>query len=93
MTGTTFLPLKVGSSIVWASAKSFSQPTLGQTATLAFGTPQNFEYIVLRVTAWKLTLKPSFSRPDSATSATRFWAGALSATISSFWPPVNLPLL
>src|SRR5262245_43650220 len=35
-----FLPLNVGSSIVWPSAKSFSQPTFGQIATLADGVLQ-----------------------------------------------------
>ena len=35
-----FLPLKVGSSIVCGSAKSFSQPTFGQIATFADGVLQ-----------------------------------------------------
>src|SRR5919107_1519519 len=56
-------PLNVGSSIDCGSGKSFSQPTLGQTSGSFFGTPQNFEYIVSRVTARKLTLKPSCWNP------------------------------
>src|SRR3954454_5926077 len=43
--GRMFLPLNVGSRYVCGSAKSFSQPTFGQMATLAFGTLQNFVYI------------------------------------------------
>ena len=45
-----FLPLNTGSSSVSGSAKSFSQPTLGQMSGSAFGTWQNFVYIVLRTT-------------------------------------------
>src|ERR1051326_8973518 len=90
--GMMFFPLNVGSSTVCGSAKSFSQPTLGQIATLAFGTLQNFEYIVLRSTARRLTLKPSDCIDCCATSATFFCAAALSVTISNVWPPVYLPL-
>src|SRR3954466_8939974 len=35
-----FLPLNVGSSIVWPSAKSLFQPTFGQIATFADGVLQ-----------------------------------------------------
>ena len=35
-------PLNVASSIDCASAKSLNQPTFGQIATFAYGTPQNF---------------------------------------------------
>src|SRR3954468_18600700 len=35
-----FLPLNVGSRIVWPSEKSFSQPTFGQIATFAEGVLQ-----------------------------------------------------
>src|SRR5689334_21144517 len=40
-----FSPLNVGSMNVWASEKSFSQPTFGQIATFAGGELQNFVYI------------------------------------------------
>src|SRR3954447_13648373 len=39
--GVMCAPLNVGSRNVWPSAKSRVQPTLGQTATCADGTPQN----------------------------------------------------
>src|SRR5262249_3058138 len=42
-----FLPLNVGSSIVWPSEKSLIQPTFGQTATFADGLLQYRVYIVL----------------------------------------------
>src|SRR5215213_9389730 len=79
--GLMALPLNVGSSIDCGSGKSFSQPTLGQTSGSVFGTEQNFEYIVSRVTGRKLTLKPSFSNPSRARSAAVFWLELLSATI------------
>src|SRR3954447_16445647 len=46
---TMFFPLKTGSSMVCGSAKSLSQPTLGQISGSFFGTAQNFENIVSRV--------------------------------------------
>src|SRR5689334_21352833 len=90
--GRMFFPLNVGSSTVCGSAKSFSQPTLGQMATFAFGTEQYFEYIVARSTASSLTLKPICWSEDSAVSATFFWAPAPSVTIRSVCVPVYLPL-
>src|SRR5919202_3973040 len=79
--GLIAFPLNVGSSIDCGSGKSFSQPTLGQTSGSDFGTEQNFEYIVSRVTGRKLTLNPSFSNPSRARSAAVFWFELLSATI------------
>src|SRR3954452_10373331 len=89
---TMFLPLNVGSSIDCGSAKSFSQPTLGQTSGSVFGTPQNFEYIVSRVVGRKFTLKPSFWRASRTRSAAAFWLVLLSAT-AVICGPLNLPLL
>src|SRR3954471_21279883 len=92
LVGTMFFPLKVGSSIDCGSAKSFSQPTLGHTSVLLFGTPQNFAYIVSRVTGLKLTLKPSFWKASRTRSAAPFWLVLLSATIV-IGGPLYLPLL
>src|SRR5688572_28735476 len=39
-------PEKVGCSMDSGSWKSLNQPTFGQMATFAFGTPQNFVYSV-----------------------------------------------
>src|ERR687887_1506864 len=64
-----FLPLNVASSIDCGSAKSLNQPTFGQIATLAFGTPQNFVYSVSWGTIRKFSLKPSFANCAWATSA------------------------
>src|SRR5919108_999880 len=55
---TMFSPLNVGSSIVCGSAKSFDQPTDGQTLTSDFGTLQNFVNMVSRVTRRRVVLKP-----------------------------------
>src|SRR4051794_38318611 len=41
-----FLPLNVGSRMVWESKKSLNHEVLGQNATSALGTLQNFVYIV-----------------------------------------------
>src|SRR3954453_9683206 len=89
--GTMFFPLNVGSSIDCGSGKSFSQPTLGQTSGSFFGTPQNFEYIVSRVTGRKLTLNPSDWNAARARSAAAFWLVLLSATIV-ICGPLYLPL-
>src|SRR3954452_1300572 len=88
---TMFFPLNVGSSIVCGSAKSFSQPVLGQIWVLDFGMPQYFEYIVSRVTGRKLTLNPRFFSEFRTTVAAAFWLVALSAT-SRIAGPVYLPL-
>src|SRR4051794_30207247 len=64
-----FLPLNVGSSIVWPSEKSLIQPTFGQTATFAPGVLQYRVYIVFVFTWRSLTLNPSFSKFSLATSA------------------------
>src|SRR5215210_4456015 len=76
-----FFPLNVGPSIDCGSAKSFSQPTLGQTSGWVFGTLQNFEYIVSRVTGRKLTLKPTACSAARTRSAAAFWLVLLSDTI------------
>src|SRR3954471_7528043 len=89
---TMFFPLKVGSSIDCGSAKSFSQPTLGQTSGSVFGTPQNFEYIVSRVTGRKLTLNPSCWKAFSTRSAAPFWFVLLTASIV-ICGPLYLPFL
>src|SRR4051794_32961729 len=89
---TMFLPLNVGSSIDCGSGKSFSQPTLGQTSGSVFGTPQNFEYIVSRVTGRKLTLNPSCWNAFSTRSAAAFWFVLLAATIV-ICGPLYLPFL
>src|SRR3954451_21075576 len=86
-----FFPLKVGSSIVCGSAKSLSQPVLGQTSVLDFGMPQYFEYIVSRVTGRKLTLNPRFFSEFRTTVAAAFWLVELSAT-SRTDGPVYFPL-
>src|SRR3954470_23422339 len=78
--GTMFFPLNVGSSIVCGSAKSFSQPVLGQIGVFDFGLPQYFEYMVSRVTGRKLTLKPRLFSEFRTTVAAAFWLVALSAT-------------
>src|SRR3954447_3640723 len=64
---TMFLPLKTGSIIVCGSAKSLSQPTLGQISGSFFGTEQNFENIVSRVVVRKFTLNPTFCRLSRTT--------------------------
>ena len=87
-----FLPLKVGSSIVCGSAKSLSQPTLGQMGVFDDGTLQNFEYMVSRDTALKVMPKPSFPKLFRATSAAAFWFVLLSATIRILGP-LYLPFL
>src|SRR4051812_43822635 len=86
-----FFPLKVGSSIVCGSAKSFSQPVLGQTWVFDFGMPQYFEYMVSRVTGRKLTLNPRSFSEFRTTVAAAFWLDALSAT-SRTAGPLYLPL-
>src|SRR5436190_19074648 len=85
-----FFPLKVGSSIVCGSAKSFSQPVLGQIGVFDFGIPQYFEYIVSRVTGRNWTLKPRSFSEFSTTVAAAFWLVELSATIR-IAGPVYLP--
>src|SRR3954453_6122921 len=87
-----FLPLNVRSSSVSGSAKSFSQPTLGQIGGWLDGTWQYFVYMVWRLTNCTLTLKPSFANCACATSATRRWLVALSEMAWKVWPPVYLPL-
>ena len=68
--GTMFFPLNIGSSIVWASKKSFSQPTFGQIATFAFGDAAELRvHRVLRHAGGSRTLKPIFSSCACATSA------------------------
>src|SRR3954452_15434782 len=86
-----FLPLKTGPSIVSGSAKSFSQPTLGQIGGSAFLTWQNFEYIESRVTALIFTLKPSLANCACATCDTLSCCVALSDTASNVSLPVYLP--
>src|SRR4051794_33738722 len=88
---TMFFPLKVGSSIVCGSAKSFSQPVLGQTSVFDFRMPQYFEYMVSRVTGRKLTLNPSPFSEFNTTVAAAFWLVELSAT-SRIAGPLYLPL-
>src|SRR3954465_2721962 len=85
-----FFPLNVGPSIVCGSAKSFSQPVLGQIGVFDFGMPQNFEYIVSRVVARKFTSNPSFLSPSRTTCAAAFWLLELSATIR-IGGPLYLP--
>src|SRR3954452_3393588 len=84
--GTMFFPLNVGSSIVCGSAKSFSQPTLGQIGVFAFGMPQYFEYIVSRVTGRKRTLNPRFFSELRTAVAAAFWLVELSGTIRTGGP-------
>src|SRR5215208_7754921 len=84
------LPSNVRSSIVCGSAKSFSQPVLGQMCVFDFGTPQYFEYIVSRVTGRSETLKPNCSIEFSAAVAAAFWLVELSVTIRTVGP-LNLP--
>src|SRR3954449_5347569 len=88
--GTMFFPLNVGSSIVCGSAKSFSQPTLGQIGVFAFGIPQYFEYIVSRVTGRNCTLNPRLFSEFRTTVAAAFWLVQLSATIV-IGSPLNFP--
>src|SRR4051794_2920346 len=88
--GTMFFPLKVGSSIVCGSAKSLSQPVLGQIGVFDFGMPQYFEYIVSRVTGRKFTENPRFFNEFRATVAAAFWLVELSATIVMAGP-LNFP--
>src|SRR4051794_35262218 len=84
--GTMFFPLNVGSSIVCGSAKSLSQPVLGQISVLDFGMPQYFEYIVSRVTGRNRTLNPRFFSEFRTTVAADFWLVELSATIVTGGP-------
>ena len=84
-------PLNVGSSIVWASAKSFDQPTLGQTLTSESGTLQNFVNIVSRVTRRSFVLKPISLSCCSAICAIDLSGSALSPTIRISSPPSYLP--
>src|SRR3954451_18175527 len=86
-----FFPLKVGSSIVCGSAKSLSQPVLGQTGVFDFGMPQYFEYIVSRVTGRKATLKPRLFSEFRTTAAAAFWWVELSAP-SRMSGPLYFPL-
>src|SRR5688572_2083249 len=58
-TGTIDAPLNGTSRMDCGSLKSFSHPVFGQTATAAFGTLQNFTYIVSEETWRKFTLNPS----------------------------------
>ena len=88
---TMLSPLKVASSIVCGSLKSFSQPTFGQMITLAFGSPQNLVYIVSCVTRRSFGLKPSFSNCVAANSAPFCAAPPEVPTISSSSLPVYIP--
>ena len=81
-----FLPLNTGPSSVSGSAKSFSQPTLGQTSGWLPGTWQNFVYIESRTTYFMSILKPSFSNCATATCVTFFCCVALSDTPVSCSP-------
>src|SRR5918999_2816017 len=84
-------PLNVGSSIVCGSAKSFSQPTDGQTWTSESGTLQNLVNIVSRVTRRSLVLKPISLSCCSVICAIDLSGSALSPTISSSSSPSYLP--
>ena len=86
-----FLPLNTGPSSVSGSAKSFSQPTLGQTSGWLRGTWQYLVYMESRVTYFMFTLKPSFSNCATAVSATCFCCVALSETPVNVLPPSYLP--
>ena len=86
-----FLPAKVGDRIVWGSAKSFSQPTFGQTATSADGVLQNFVYIVCCCTRRIWTLKPRASRFCLTTSAVLAATPWLEPTIRISSVPSYLP--
>src|SRR4051794_36674786 len=90
-TSRMFLPLNTGPSRVSGSAKSLSQPTLGQIGGSAFLTWQNFVYIESRVTALILTLNPSLPNCCCATWVTFSCCVALSDTASNVPPPVYLP--
>src|SRR4051812_44452800 len=86
-----FPPLKVGSRYVWASEKSFNQPTFGQIATLAGGELQNFVYMASWVTSRSRTLKPIFSKFSFATSAAFCATPSDVPTISRSSLPSYLP--
>ena len=86
-----FLPLNTGSSSVSGSAKSFSQPTLGQTSGWLPGTWQNFVYIESRTTYFMSTLNPSFSNCATATCVMFFCCVALSETPVNVLPPSYMP--
>ena len=87
-----FLPLNVRSRIVSGSAKSLSQPTLGQIGGWSAGTWQYFVYIVWRLTKRRSTLKPSLANCACAASTTRRCCVALSPMARNVLPPVYLPL-
>ena len=86
-----FLPLNTGPSSVSGSAKSFSQPTLGQTSGWLAGTWQYFVYMESRVTYFMSTLKPSLANCATAVSETCFCCVALSDTPVNVLPPSYLP--
>ena len=86
-----FSPLNVGSSIVWASAKSFDQPTDGHTVASEAGTLQNFVNIVSRVTRRSFVLKPSSLSCCSVICAIDLSGSALSPTIRTSSSPSYLP--
>ena len=88
-----FFPLNVGSSSVWESKKSLNHPVFGQNATSAFGTLQNFVYIVECGTWRKLTLKPISISCDWAISAARPPTPESSPTTRILALPSYLPLL
>src|SRR3954447_12051410 len=93
-----FAPLNNGSSSVWASKKSLNHPVLGQNETCAFGTLQNFVYIVEWGTWRKFSLNPMSSSCDAATSAARPPTPESSPTTralslpSAFPPPTSAAL-
>src|SRR4051812_11532951 len=86
-----FLPLNVGSRIVWGSEKSFSQPTFGQIATFAAGELQYFVYIVWCWTWRRTMLKPMFLSCSAATWAVLAPTPVLSPTMRIFSLPSYLP--
>src|SRR5919106_474138 len=84
-------PLNVGSSIVCGSAKSWSQPTDGQTWTSESGTLQNLVNMVSRVTSRSVVLKPISLSCCSVICEIDLSGSALSPTISSSSLPSYLP--
>src|ERR1700676_4035737 len=86
------LPLNVMSSTVCGSAKSWIQPTLGQTSISSFGTLQYFAYIVAVSTSVNLVVKPSSLSVLLTISASCSAGLPLAPTIVIVLPPVYFPL-
>ena len=86
-----FLPLNTGPSSVSGSAKSFSQPTLGQTSGWSRGTWQYFVYMASRDDVLHVDLEAELGELRHCRLADLLLLVALSETPVNVLPPSYLP--